>query len=46
MNAQTKSAAYKLLAALVTDTDALREMEIYGNWMTHLEDQLADNDED
>jgi len=46
MTNQTKAAAYRLLAALSNDPDALADMPIYGDWMTHLEDQLADTDED
>ncbi|EHA64075.1 hypothetical protein Syn8016DRAFT_1117 [Synechococcus sp. WH 8016] len=38
MTDQTKAAAYRLLAALSTDSDALADMPIYGDWMTHLED--------
>lgn len=46
MNPQTKAAAYRLLAALMSDPTASADVELYGSWVTHLEDQLADSDED
>ena len=46
MNAQTRAAAYQLLAALMSDPTAAAEVEIYGDWKGHLEDQIADSDED
>ena len=46
MNQQTRAAAYRLLAALISDPTASADVEVYGSWVKHLEDQLADTDED
>ncbi|MDB4336929.1 hypothetical protein OAA10_00290 [bacterium] len=46
MNQKTRTIAIQLLAAMARDPDASIEMETYGNWVEHLEDQLTDTEDD
>ena len=46
MTDQTKQAINQLIAALAEDSQTSSEIEIYGDWLGHMTDQLRDNEPD
>ncbi len=46
MNTKTRQLAYQLLAALEADSEAKADLATYGNWSSHLHDQLEDDNDE